>query len=144
MLLRGQFVVRVGVGGEVGEVVGERTGRTLPFCLVELVEQDTHRRTGREPRRAGHPKRDAAAGERSFEQRRLRVGAEQDGNTIPGHTAGELAPARIRDHRGFVRVVVERDDRDRTICWTNRAWRIALDARRGTERRFCDGDDRVG
>ena len=63
---------------------------------------------------------------------------------MPRDAVRELVPARVGDHGGFLGVVVEGRDRGRPIGDAHGAGRITLDARRGPERRFRGGDDRVG
>ena len=133
----------VGVGGEVGEVVGERARGRRAFGLAQPVEQGAHRGPAREPGRAGDAERDAAACQRRLEQRRLRVGAEEHRHAVPRHATGELVPARVGDHGGFLRVVFEHGDRARMLGRSHGARRVALDGRRRTERGFRDRDDRA-
>ena len=99
---------RVVVGGEVGEMVRERAPGRVALRLAELVEQRAHRCARREPLPVADAERDAAAGERGLEARRLRVGAEQHGHAVPRHAGGVVLPARVGDRVRLGVVVVVR------------------------------------
>ncbi len=109
-----------GVGGEVGEVLDERTGGRLACALAEVVERDLHLGAVEEATAAAHAERHAGARERLLEQRRLRVDAVEHGHARPRQVArSRRRAARERHAARFVVggvVLGERRGGDRRVA----------------------------
>ncbi len=144
---RGRLVVgpwlrfRRDLAREIGQQLRERAAARFSLGRAQLVEQRADRRSLDESSTGGDPARDAPAGERGFEQRRLRIGAEQHSHRGPRHARRERFPASLRDCRRFRAVVGVRERRRSRAARPHRDDLRSHAGDVGCEDRLGDGHD---